>query len=162
MRTSPVPTPAARKPKRNLVPLLAAAALVIVAGAGIWFVFLRSANHRPQPAALTSEARAYVHNLGLAGVEMKAKENMIGGTLVEITGQISNKGDRTLGRVELNCVFYDPYGQVVLRERVPIVRSSGMGLQPGETRNFRMPFDSIPAGWNQALPQLVIAAIEFQ
>jgi hypothetical protein len=46
---------------------------------------------------------------------------------------------------------------------VAIVRHrDGAGMRPGEQRNFRLPFDNIPAGWNQALPQLVIAAIEFQ
>ena len=49
----------------------------------------------------------------------------------------------------------------VLRERVAIVKMSGKGLKPGETRSFRLPFDSIPSSWNQALPQLVIARIEF-
>jgi hypothetical protein len=58
-------------------------------------------------------------------------------------------------------VFYDAYGQVVLRERVAIVRSRTGGLQPGETKSFRLPFDSIPESWNQAMPQLVIAQVLF-
>jgi hypothetical protein len=49
-------------------------------------------------------------------------------------------------------------GLVVLRERVPIVRST---IRPGETRTFRLPFEGIPQSWNQALPQLVIAHIAF-
>ena len=35
------------------------------------------------------------------------------------------------------------------------------GLKPGETRTFRLPFDDIPGGWNNQMPQLVIARIEF-
>ena len=34
-------------------------------------------------------------------------------------------------------------------------------LKPGESRPFRLPFDDIPAGWNNQMPQLVIAHIEF-
>jgi len=41
---------------------------------------------------------------------------------------------------------------------VPIVRTA---LKPGETRAFRLPFDDIPEGWNNQLPQLVIARIDF-
>jgi hypothetical protein len=48
-----------------------------------------------------------------------------------------------------------------LRERVSIVNSKMGGLAPGETKAFRLAFDSVPEGWNQALPQMVIAAIEF-
>ena len=146
----------------NVVPLVIVIVLAAIAGAAAWFFFSRAG--RPQQTnPLTAEAKAYVRNLALAEVEMKARQNMIGGTLVEITGKIANKGPQTLQTVEINCVFYDPYGQAVLRERVPIIRfRGGPGLQPGETRGFRLPFDSIPAGWNQALPQLVIAGIEFK
>ena len=84
--------------------------------------------------------------------------NYAGAAGVEVMGNITNGGDRTLSLVELNCVFYDPYGQVVLRERVPIVRST---MKPGETRPFRLPFEGLPASWNQAMPQLVIARISF-
>jgi hypothetical protein len=36
------------------------------------------------------------------------------------------------------------------------------GLKPGETKSFRLPFDAVPAGWNQQMPNLVIAGIDFQ
>ena len=58
-------------------------------------------------------------------------------------------------------MFYDPYGQLVLRSRVPIVSPKMGGLAPGEFKSFRLAFDDIPESWNQALPQLVIAQIVF-
>ncbi len=142
---------------------LAILAAVLCLGGGIWFFLLRSPAQPPAPAALTPEAKAYVRNLGLSEVNMEAKESYMKHTLVEVTGKLTNKGGRGLRLVEINCVFYDPYGQLLLRERVPIVkRSDGPPLKPGETRTFRLPFDSIPSGWNQALPQLVIARIDFE
>jgi hypothetical protein len=153
----------AQRRKTNYLPLVIVSILVVVIGAAAWFLLLRGSGKPVQPNPLTPEAKAYVRNLGLAEVQMQAKDNALGATLVEITGKITNKGDRVLRSIELNCVFYDPYGQLVLRERVPIVRyKGGAGMQPGETRSFRMPFDSIPSGWNQALPQLVIAGIDFE
>lgn len=148
-------------------PIYAAVILVILALAGgaLWWFVLRVPPKPPEPPPLTEEAREYVRNgyLSLSGVEMKASENYMMTTLVEITGNITNKGPRSIAVVELNCIFYDPYGQVVLRQRVPIVRRvKGKPFQPGETRPFRMPFDNIPSGWNQVLPQLVIARIDFE
>jgi len=148
-------------------PVYAAVIVVILAlaGAALWWFVLRVPPKPPEPPPLTEEARAYVRNgyLALSGVEMKAAENYMMTTLVEVTGKITNKGPRPISAVELNCVFYDPYGQVVLRERVPIVRRvKGKPFQPGETRPFRLPFDNIPSGWNQVLPQLVIARIDFE
>ncbi len=136
--------------------------VVIVAGAvGFWVLDQQSKNITVPKAVLTPEAKAYVKYLSLGEVTMKATDAFLKQTLVEIEGQITNFGDRKLQSVELNCVFYDPYGQVVLRERVPIVRARGGVLNPGETRSFRLAFDTIPESWNQALPQLVIAQIVF-
>ncbi len=114
-----------------------------------------------EPAPITAEAKAYAKNLKLAEVEMKAHESFAKQELVEITGKITNAGDRPLRQVTLNCVFSDPYNQVVLRQRVAIVKSTGGPLQPGDTRNFRLPFDEVPATWSKAMPQLVIAEILF-
>lgn len=131
---------------------------VAIAMLGAWWYFAGQPREPEAKAPITAEAKAYTRNLQLSDVQMKATENFAGAAIVEIIGDITNAGDRTLDRVELNCVFYDPYGQVVLRERVPIVRST---LKPGETRNFRLPFEGIGESWNQAMPSLVIASIEF-
>ncbi len=136
--------------------------LVVIFGAGL-FLYLDRASHRPAPLPppLTGDAKQYVRSLRLLDVEMQKHESYLKQAVVEITGKIGNNGDRPLRVVEINCVFYDPYGQVVLRERVPIVSQKIGGLAPGEVKNFRLAFDNIPESWNQALPQLVIAQIVF-
>jgi hypothetical protein len=143
-------------------------ALVIVLGlAGVGLLvgwLLLRGGPKPQPApVLTPEARAYIRAgfLQLSDVSMGAKENFARQTLVEITGKITNTGDRTLKLVEIYCVFRDPAGRVVLRERAPIVGARMGGLTPGATKSFRLPFDTIPESWNQVLPELVIAQIVF-
>jgi hypothetical protein len=110
---------------------------------------------------LTAEARTYTRNLQLSDVEMKASENYFQQAVVEIEGKIANTGERPLDTVEIYCVFRDPYGQLVLRRRLAIVSNRMGGLKPGETKSFRLPFDDLPASWNQAMPQLVIAGVKF-
>lgn len=127
-----------------------------LAGGLIWFV------NRPKPveatAPLSADAKAYVRNLQLTDVTMKATESYVGQTVTEIEGKIANAGSRTVQHADVYCVFYNSYGEVILRERVPIVVA---GLKPGETHAFRLPFDDLPGGWNHQMPQLVIARIEF-
>jgi len=137
-------------------------ALVVILGAG-FFLYLDRASRRPPPPPppLTTEAKAYVHSLQLFDVVMQKHESYMKQAVVEITGKIGNNGSRNLRVVEINCVFYDPYGQLVLRQRVPIVSQKIGGLAPGEIKNFRLAFDDIPDSWNQAMPQLVIAGIVF-
>jgi len=157
-----VATKTQQKVSLNSTLFVVLAAVIVIASAGFWFLFLRGGPAATQQVMLTPEARAYVGKLGLSEVEMKASENFMKATVVEISGKIANRGDRPLKLVEINCVFYAPYGQLLLRERVAIVKSNGASLPPGETRAFRLPFDSIPSGWNQTLPQLVIARIDFE
>jgi hypothetical protein len=137
-------------------------ALVFILGGG-FFLYLDRASRRPPPppAPLSTEAKAYVHSLQLLDVDMQKHESYMKQAVVEITGKIGNNGNRTLQNVEINCVFYDPYGQVVLRQRVPIVSQKIGGLATSEIKNFRLAFDNIPESWNQAMPQLVIAQILF-
>ena len=136
--------------------------LVLVLGLGGFFYLDRVAKKPPPaPPPLTGAARAYARNLKLTDVEMKAHESYLKQSVVEIVGNIQNTGDRIVKTVEITCIFYDAYGQVVLRERLPIVSKKMGGLAPSETKPFRLPFDNIPESWNQAMPQLVIAAIAF-
>ncbi len=141
--------------------LLTLLVLALIGAGAIWRLERMGRPATPPPAPPSEDAKAYVQHLKLSDWEMKATETYLKQTLVEITGKITNTGDRRLKSVEITCVFYDPYGQVVLRERTPIVRARSGGLAPGETKNFRLPFDNVPESWNQAMPQLVIAQIEF-
>jgi len=136
--------------------IYALAIALALAGGLLWFV------NRPKPveatAPLSSDAKAYVRNLQLTDVTMKATESYVKQTVTEIEGKITNTGNRTVSQAELYCVFYNSYGEVILREKAPIVRTA---LKPGEMRPFRLPFDDIPASWNNQMPQLVIARIGF-
>ncbi|PWU11588.1 MAG: hypothetical protein C5B51_02400 [Terriglobia bacterium] len=138
-------------------------AVVLAAGAvGFWYLDRASKQPPPPPPPLTGEAKAYVNNLRLSDVDMNAHEDYFQHRIVEITGKIQNAGTRPLRVVEINCVFYDPYGQLVLRQRVPIVGAKVGGLASGDTKPFRLPFDNIPESWNNVMPQMVIARIDFQ
>ena len=136
--------------------------VVVLAGLAGFYLLDRAAKKGPPaPPPLTGDARAYVRSLQLLDVNMDAHESYLKQAVVEISGKIGNNGGRVLQLVEINCVFYDAYGQVVLRERVPIVSRKMGSLAPGEIKNFRLAFDNIPESWNQAMPQMVIANIVF-
>ena len=160
----PVNKTATAPPKKLQIPPLAIVLglLVIVGGAGFWFLDRKANQPPPPPPPLTTEARAYVRNLKLSNVQMNAHTSYLGQQIVEITGSVANAGERRLALVEINCVFYDAYGQLILRRRVPVVSRKMGGLAPGENKQFRLPFDDIPDSWNQVMPQLVIAQIQFQ
>ena len=155
-----MPSRSRGKSKVSYIPIvIGAVVLLLLIAAGLYL----SHSQRPeQPEAEASaDAKAYVKNLDLSDVRMQAAENFMRQRVVEVSGNISNKGSRALNEVEVYCLFYSAAGQLVHRERVPIVREKGKPLYPGETRPFRLPFDALPENWNQAMPSLVVAGIEF-
>jgi len=134
---------------------------IVLLGSALFYYMQYISNRPVAETALTTEGRAYVGNLKLSDVKLKATESYLKQTVVEVEGKIGNAGERTLEIVEIYCIFYDTYGQVVFRKRIPIVSARMGGLKPGETRSFRLPFDEIPQSWNQSMPQLVIAGLKF-
>ena len=161
----------AQKQERAFIPpiIFVIGAVLVVGIAG--FLYLDKASNRPAaaPPPLTGPAKEYAKYLkfvspdgqNVESPKMVAHESYMKQQVVEITGNIQNTGDRVLQLVEITCVFYDPYGQVVLRERVPIVNAKTAKFTPGDIRPFRLAFDNIPESWNQAMPTMVIARIEF-
>jgi hypothetical protein len=142
------------------IPVYVASAIAVVGLAA--FGYLQYGPHRPAAGLpLSPEGKAYVKSLALSDITMKATGSFANQTLVEIEGKIGNTGDRSIDVIEIYCVFYDTYGQMVFRPRLPIVSTRMGGLKPGETKSFRLPFDEIPDSWNQALPLLVIAGVKF-
>ena len=142
------------------IPVYIAGAIALIGVA----IFAWMALSPSRPAAeipLSAEGKAYIRNLQLSDVNMKATGSYASQMLVEIEGKITNAGDRPIEVVEIYCVFRDPDGQIIYRPRLPIVSAKMGGLKPGETKSFRLPFDEIPDSWNNALPQLVVAGVKF-
>ena len=150
----------AEEKKGTPVALIVAVVAALALGGGVLALARYSAGSKGL-VELTPEAKAYTKSLGLADVEMKATEAYLGNAVVEVTGKITNKGDRAVQQVDLMCVFYDLGGQLLTRERVAIVKPRNGALKPGETRAFRLPFDNLGQTWNQRMPQMVIAGIVF-
>ena len=137
---------------------LGAALILGVVG---WLTFA-PAPAPPPPPRLTQEAKDYLTNLKLSNVHMQAAENYVNARLVEILGDIGNNGARTIRLAEVTCIFKDYGGQEIARERAMVIGGRPGPLSPGQTRSFRLPFDTIPPSWNQAMPTLVIAQIQFE
>jgi hypothetical protein len=136
--------------------------MTAVLGTGLFLVarYTQAAANK-DPVSLTPEAKAYVRNLKISEPEMKAHESYMKQSIVEITGKIKNDGPQGVNTVDIFCSFYDAYGQLVLKERVSIVREKMGGLKPGEEKPFRLAFDTVSEAWNQQMPNLVIAGIQF-
>lgn len=148
---------------RNKLPLasILSGALVLLALV-VGFLYLeKPATYTVENAPASPESRAYVSNLALSDVRMRATENFMKQQVIEIEGKIANNGPRAVKSVDIYCLFRAVDGHEVYRERVPILRSKAVPVRPNESHPFRLAFDNLPDKWNQAMPNLVIAQITF-
>lgn len=134
---------------------------ILILGAFGWLTF-GPKPAPPPPPVLTQEARQYLPNLQLANVHMQAAESYVNSRLIEILGDIVNTGDRNVKSVLVTCVFRNFGNQEIARERVYVVNERGGVLKPKDTKPFRLPFDNVPNTWNEQMPTLVIAEIQFE
>ena len=168
------------KKKFSIPPMAIVAAIVVALGAG-GFLYLDKLSKQPPPAPAgpSPEARAYAKNLRfvaddgvmLENPKMQSHESYLSQTVIEITGNILNAGDRAIDSVEVTWLFKEPgtlmpdgslYQDTIWRERTYLVTKKQGGLAPGQFRHFSVSFDNVPDSWNQAMPNLVIAGIEFK
>jgi hypothetical protein len=151
-------------PQKKPFPVLPlfVAGVVIAALVGLGVYLTRPVPKKTESAA-SQEAKAYLTNLGLSDVNMQASENLVNQKVVEVLGNISNSGPREVKSIDVYCLFYGLDGHELHRERLRIVGGAATAgaLRPGATKSFRMPFDTLPDGWNQEMPKMVIAQITF-
>jgi len=156
------------------------AGIVVLAGlGGFWYLDRISKQTPAGPAPPSAAARDYAKNLRFVGADgvmlenpkMESHESYLQQAIVEISGNLLNSGDRALNSVEVTWLFKDPgtpmpdgtlYQEVIWRERTFLVTKKTGGLAPGQFRHFSLSFDNVPDTWNQAMPNLVIAGIEFK
>jgi hypothetical protein len=154
-------TTTAKRPAFTLsAPVVIGVIAVLLAGGAAAYLTFGPKPAPPPPPVLTQEAKDYLANLKLSDVGLQAAESYINTSLVEVLGKIGNMGPRSVKLVQVNCVFRNVYGQPIRRELATVVGKAG--LKPGETKPFRLAFENPPQGWNQAMPDMVIAQIQFE
>ena len=168
------------KKRVTIPPMAIVGGIVLVVGlAGFWYLDHVSRQPPPGPAPPTAAARAYAKYLRFVGADgqtpkapvMESHESYLQQSVVELTGNVLNTGDRSVKSVEVDWIFYEPgtlmpdgklYQEKIWHERTFIVTGKAGGLEPGKARPFQVNFDNVPETWNQAMPQVVIAGIEFR
>src|SRR4051812_5345649 len=121
--------------------------MILILGAFGWLTFGPKPLPAPPPV-LTAEAKQYVSNLKFSNVRIQAAESMVNQRLVEILGDITNKGNRTVNLAEVTCIFNDYNGKELQRERVALIGKTTGPLNPGASKSFRLAFDDLAEGWN--------------
>src|SRR6266436_2518825 len=153
-----------RTEESNLRPVLIGVFIVAVV-VTILILVLRAQQKSPTPPP------AYASNLKFSDLKASAAQNFVGATISYLDGTVTNTGDKTVNHAVVQVTFKDDLGQTAQREELPIrvLRTGGpydeavdlnlSPLAPGETKPFRLTFESISAQWNHAYPDLQITQV---
>jgi hypothetical protein len=160
------PTPVAKDEERDSSRrTIAIAVAVVIAVAVIVALLLRS-----QPKA-ASGPPPYAANLKLSDFKMSAAENFVGATVSYVDGTVTNSGDKTVTHVIVEVQFKDDIGQIAQREDIPmqVLKTTGpypeavdfsvSPLGPGQSKIFRLTFESISAQWNHQYPEIQVTDV---
>jgi hypothetical protein len=113
----------------------------------------------------------YAANIKFSDLKMSAAENFVGATVSYIDGTVTNSGSQTVTHVVADVTFRDSMGQLAQRETVPlrVLQTSGpypdavdltvSPLAPGQSKPFRLTFESISAQWNHEYPELKVVDV---
>jgi hypothetical protein len=148
--------------------------VIIAAIIGFLIYSSRTSDTRqiPRPAVLQAgTADPYAASLAISDVQMSAAENMLGGDVTYIEGNVKNSGDKTVTGAIVEVTFKNSLAQVVQRQTEPLwivqrrepaidVASLAVNpMKPAESREFRLSFEHISADWNRQPPELRITVV---
>jgi hypothetical protein len=152
--------------KTSWLPWIAAAVVILVG-----LVFLIVAGGRSHPDATANNAGMaaadpYAVKLAISGLQMSEATSFSGAKVTYVDGQLANTGDKTLSAITVQVGFHSDVGQFAQRIAVPLsfIRTrqpyvdtepvSAAPIEPGQTRDFRLIFDTVPADWNLQFPEI--------
>jgi hypothetical protein len=160
-----------KPPQGGGVPVAAwgvAGLVVLVVLIGLVF----ATRHKSQALPNTIQPlAAYAAELPLSQLAMSESTSLSGGKSTFIDGHIQNAGGKTVSGVTVQVIFRNDEAmppQVetlplsVVRMREPYIDTqpiSASPLKPGEERDFRLIFETIPANWNTQMPEIHVISV---
>jgi hypothetical protein len=163
-----------RADERANYPIVAwgVAALIVIVLAGI---IVHLGQKKPVAAPSTLQpADGYAASLPLSQFAMSESTNLTGGKLTYLDGHVNNAGSRIVNDVTVQVVFQNDEAMApqiytvpltLIRMKEPYIDTqavSGNPLKPGDDREFRLTFETVPDNWNTQMPQVRVIQTELK
>jgi len=145
-----------------------------VAGLAVLVVIIVLAlagRHKSATPATIQPVAPYAANLPLSQLAMSESTSLSGGKSTFIDGHIQNTGNQIVSGITVQVLFRNneampPQIETVplslIRTREPYVDTqpvSAAPLKPGDERDFRLIFESLPTNWNMQMPEIRIIQV---
>ena len=162
---------ASKPPEGGGIPVMAwgvagLAVLVVI------IVLVLAGRHKAAAPTTIQPPAPYAANLQLSQLAMSESTSLSGGKSTFIDGHIKNTGDKTVTGITVQVIFRNNEAMPpqietlplsLIRTREPYVDTQPVGaapLKPGDERDFRLIFESLPANWNMQMPEIRIIQVD--
>jgi hypothetical protein len=135
-------------------------------------VLLLAGRHKAAGPPTIQPLAAYAANLPLSQLAMSESTSLSGGKSTFIDGHIQNTGTQTVSGVTVQVLFRNDEAMPpqietmplsLIRTREPYIDTqpvSAAPLKPGDERDFRLIFESLPANWNMQMPEIRVIQVD--
>jgi hypothetical protein len=156
---------------RSWTPFVIAGAAVLAVVALLLVLGHHAGPGPGRPGALAA-ADPYAASLPITGIQMSDSSGVSGDKQTYLDGTVTNRGGKTVTGITVQVAFKDynggPAGMdtlplALIRFRTPYVDTVPVSLapiEPGQSRPFRLIFDSVPENWGGAYPQVRVTSVE--
>jgi Protein of unknown function (DUF2393) len=162
---------ASKPPEDGGVPVMAwgvagLAVLIVVV------VLVVMGRHKAAAPTTLQPLAAYAANLPLSQLAMSESTSLSGGKSTFIDGHIRNAGNQTVSGITVQVIFRNDEAMPpqietlplsLIRTREPYIDTqpvSAAPLKPGDERDFRLIFESIPPNWNTQMPEIRLIKVD--
>ena len=127
---------------------------------------------RGRPSAEGPSDAAYFASISFSSIKMSTSSNLSGGKETYLDGVVTNNGGKTIEGMTVKLDFRDFNGAPaasdtlplnLIRAREPYVDVQRIGanpIKPGQSRPFRLIFDTPPESWNGAYPKVEPVSVQ--
>jgi hypothetical protein len=162
---------AGKPPEKGGIPIVAWSVAGLVVLVALIVLLLAGRNRAAAPPTIQPLA-AYAANLTLSQLAMSESTSLSGGKSTFIDGHIQNTGTQTVSGVTVQVLFRNNEAMPpqietlplsLIRTREPYIDTqpvSAAPLKPGDGRDFRLIFESLPANWNMEMPEIRIIQVD--
>jgi len=171
--TGEPPIFATKPPASGGMPMAAwmIAALVVVLVV-IGMVMASRGKGKATPTNSIQPLASYAGSLPISQLAMSESTSLAGGKSTFVDGHIKNTGSATVTGITVQVLFGNAEGSsptidtlplTLIRTRQPYIDTQSVGsspLKPGDERDFRLIFESIPQNWNMEMPEVRVVGVE--
>jgi hypothetical protein len=115
-----------------------------------------------KPLPMGASELAYAPQIHFLEPKMSRAANFLNQEVTYVFCTVENSGNRKIQQIEITVEFHDPFNQVILRDKQRLFLPTAPAFLPGQQRDVQIPYEHIPAQWNNVFPSIVVSGLAFK